>query len=53
MKNGDVLEAGEALTEGPINPHDILKIKGVKGVQDYLLKEVQRGLPAPGRGDHR
>ena len=41
VKNGDVLEAGEALTEGPINPHDILKIKGIKGVQNYLLREVQ------------
>ncbi|MBE5780643.1 MAG: DNA-directed RNA polymerase subunit beta' [Clostridiales bacterium] len=40
VKNGDVVEAGEPLTEGPINPHDILKIKGVKGVQNYLLREV-------------
>lgn len=36
-----VIEAGDELTEGSINPHDILKIKGVKGVQHYLLKEVQ------------
>ena len=36
------MEAGDALTEGSINPHDILKIKGVRAVQDYLLQEVQR-----------
>ena len=40
--NGDVLEAGDELTEGSINPHDILKIKGVRAVQDYMLREVQR-----------
>ncbi len=39
--DGDVVEAGDELTEGSVNPHDILKIKGVKGVQAYLLKEVQ------------
>ena len=36
-----MLEAGQELTEGPVNPHDILKIKGIKGVQQYLLREVQ------------
>ena len=36
-----MIEAGDELTEGSINPNDILKIKGVKGVQEYLLKEVQ------------
>ncbi len=36
------LEAGDALTEGSVNPHDILKIKGVEAVQDYMLHEVQR-----------
>ena len=36
------VEAGDALTEGSINPHDILKIKGVRAVQDYMLQEVQR-----------
>ena len=41
VHDGDVVEAGEELTEGSINPHDILKIKGVKGVQAYMLKEVQ------------
>ena len=41
VREGDVIEAGDPLTAGSINPHDILKIKGVKGVQDYLLKEVQ------------
>ncbi|MGI6152646.1 MAG: DNA-directed RNA polymerase subunit beta' [Christensenellaceae bacterium] len=39
--DGDVIEAGDELTEGSINPNDILKIKGIKGVQQYLLKEVQ------------
>ena len=37
-----MVDAGDALTEGSINPHDILKIKGVRAVQDYLLQEVQR-----------
>ena len=41
VRDGDVVEAGDELTEGSINPHDILKIKGVKGVQAYMLKEVQ------------
>ena len=41
VKDGDVIEAGDELTEGSINPNDILKIKGAKGVQAYLLKEVQ------------
>lgn len=39
---GDVVEAGDELTEGSVNPHDILKIKGVEGVESYLLHEVQR-----------
>ena len=42
VSNGDVLEAGDELTEGSVNPHDILKIKGVRAVQDYMLREVQR-----------
>ena len=41
VREGDVLEAGQELTEGPVNPHDILKIKGIKGVQNYLAREVQ------------
>ena len=40
--DGQVLDAGDELTEGSINPHDILKIKGVRAVQDYMLQEVQR-----------
>ncbi len=40
--NGDIIEAGDELTEGSVYPHDILKIKGLRGVQDYLLQEVQR-----------
>ncbi|MCL2617285.1 MAG: DNA-directed RNA polymerase subunit beta', partial [Defluviitaleaceae bacterium] len=39
---GDVIEAGDELTEGSVYPHDILKIKGIRGVQDYMLQEVQR-----------
>ena len=40
--DGAVLEAGDELTEGSINPHDLLKIKGIRAVQDYMLREVQR-----------
>ena len=40
--DGQELEAGDELTEGSVNPHDILKIKGVRAVQDYMLREVQR-----------
>ncbi len=42
VMDGQVLEAGDELTEGSVNPHDILKIKGVRAVQDYMLREVQR-----------
>ena len=42
ITNGAVLEAGDALTEGSINPHDILKIKNPRAVQDYIISEVQR-----------
>ena len=42
VADGDVIEAGDEITEGSVNPHDILKIKGVAGVQTYLLMEVQR-----------
>jgi DNA-directed RNA polymerase subunit beta' len=42
VEDGQNVEAGDELTEGSINPHDILKIKGVKGVQAYLLQEVQK-----------
>ena len=42
VMDGDTVEAGDELTEGSVNPHDILKIKGIKGVQSYLLQEVQR-----------
>ena len=40
--DGQELEAGDELTEGSVHPHDILKIKGVRAVQDYMLREVQR-----------
>ena len=42
VKEGDYVEAGDELTAGSVNPHDILKIKGVEGVQNYIIKEVQR-----------
>ena len=42
VKDGDMVEAGQELTEGSVNPHDILNIKGVQGVQNYIVKEVQR-----------
>ncbi|MBR0382851.1 MAG: DNA-directed RNA polymerase subunit beta' [Eubacterium sp.] len=42
VNNGEYLEAGDQLTEGSVNPHDILKIKGVEAVQDYMMREVQR-----------
>ncbi|MGN0400192.1 MAG: DNA-directed RNA polymerase subunit beta' [Blautia sp.] len=42
IQDGQVLEAGDELTEGSVNPHDILKIKGVRAVQDYMIQEVQR-----------
>ncbi len=40
--DGTTLEAGDELTEGSVNPHDLLKIKGIRAVQDYMLREVQR-----------
>ena len=42
VMDGQVIEAGDELTEGSVNPHDILKIKGVRAVQDYMIQEVQR-----------
>jgi len=42
VQEGQVLEAGDELTEGSVNPHDILRIKGVRAVQDYMIQEVQR-----------
>ena len=42
VTDGAQLEAGDELTEGSVNPHDILKIKGLRAVQDYMLQEVQR-----------
>ena len=60
VTDGQVLEAGDELTEGSINPHDILKIKGVRAVQDYMIQEVQRVYRLQGveindkpRGGHR
>ena len=42
VSDGQRLEAGDELTSGSLNPHDVLKIKGVRAVQDYMLREVQR-----------
>ena len=42
VKDGAKVKAGEPLTQGSINPHDILRVNGVTGVQDYIVKEVQR-----------
>ena len=42
MQDNTTIEAGDELTEGSVNPHDLLKIKGIRAVQDYLLREVQR-----------
>ncbi len=42
VQDGAVLEAGDELTEGSVNPHDILRIKGLRAVQDYMIQEVQR-----------
>lgn len=42
VQDGTKLEAGDELTEGSVNPHDILKIKGLRAVQDYMIHEVQR-----------
>jgi DNA-directed RNA polymerase subunit beta' len=42
ITDGQMMEAGDELTEGSVNPHDLLKIKGIRAVQDYMLREVQR-----------
>jgi len=42
VKEGDVLEAGDRITEGSLNPHDIIRIKGEEAVQNYLTEEVQK-----------
>ncbi|BDR68352.1 DNA-directed RNA polymerase subunit beta' [Clostridium tetani] len=42
VSNGDVISAGDEITEGSVNPHDVLRIKGPNGVKNYLLSEVQK-----------
>ena len=42
VDNGDTISAGDEITEGSVNPHDILRIKGIDGVRNYLLSEVQK-----------
>jgi DNA-directed RNA polymerase subunit beta' len=41
VQEGDTVRAGDRLTEGPVNPHDTLKIKGIQAVQEYLVNEIQ------------
>ena len=41
VRDGDFVKAGDRLTEGPVNPHDILKIKGIKEVQEHLVDDIQ------------
>ncbi len=41
VRDGDVVKAGDKLSEGPINPHDILRIRGINAVQEYLVNEIQ------------
>lgn len=42
VKDGDTVEAGDAFTQGPVNPHELLSVRGIRGVQTYLLQEVQK-----------
>jgi len=42
VQEGDYVKAGELITDGSVNPHDILRVVGVRGVQEYIVKEVQR-----------
>ena len=42
VKQGQMVKAGDPLTQGSINPHDIVRVKGIDGVQEYIVKEVQR-----------
>jgi DNA-directed RNA polymerase subunit beta' len=42
VSNGDIINAGDEITEGSVNPHDVIRIKGVQGVKNYLLSEVQK-----------
>ncbi|MDO5717061.1 MAG: DNA-directed RNA polymerase subunit beta' [Tissierellia bacterium] len=48
VKDGDMVEAAQPLTEGSVNPHDLFKIKGVAGVEAYIVKEVQRAYRMSG-----
>ena len=50
VKDGDIIEAGTALTDGNLNPSEILKTRGIRGVQDYLLREVLRVYKEGGSG---
>jgi DNA-directed RNA polymerase subunit beta' len=42
VSNGEQVSAGDEITEGSVNPHDIMRIKGIEGVRNYLLSEVQK-----------
>ena len=50
VHDGDLVEAGERVTERPINPHDILEVKGEEAVQSYLVNEVQEVTAHKGNG---
>ena len=48
VEEGQVIEAGEMITEGSVNPHDVLAIKGTEAVQNYLIQEVQKAYRMQG-----
>ena len=53
VHTGDYVKEGDPLVDGPLVPHDILRISGIEAVQDYLVREVQTRLPQPARGHRR
>ena len=53
VHTGDYVKEGDPLVDGPLVPHDILRISGIEAVQNYLVREVQSGLPQPARGHRR
>jgi len=53
VQDGDLVRTGDRLTEGPINPHDILRIKGPFAVQEYLVNEIQECLSYARRENKR
>ena len=53
VKDGDVIEKGFALNDGALYPQDVLRVRGIHAVYDYLIQEVQKPLPPAGRGHQR